>query len=71
MENEGDNVGVVGAVVETCCGVVDVDMVVGAVAVEEDEEEIDAEEVVAAAGTGAVVFDLGAQLAPAAAAVPV
>ena len=64
MEVEGDNVG---AVVEAGCGVVDVDIVVGAAAVEEDEdeEEVNAEEVVATvAGTGAVVFVLGTQLAP-------
>ena len=73
VEMEGDDVDVVGAIVETGCGVVDVEMVVGAVAAVEgdEEEEVDAEEVVAAAGTGGVVFDLGTQLAPAVAAVPV
>ena len=45
-------------------------MVVGAAAVEEDEEKVDVEDVVAAAGTDAVDLVLGTQLAPAAA-VPV
>ena len=67
VDVEGDSVDGVGAVVEAGCGVVDVAMVVGAAAV---EEEVDVEEVVAAAGTGAVVFVLGTQLAPAVA-VPV
>ena len=85
MEGEGDNVDAVGAIVEAGCGVVDVATVVGVAAVEEEaeaeeeeeeegeeeEEEVDTEEVVATvAWTGAVVFVLGTQLAPAAA-VPV
>ena len=66
VEVEGDNVDAVGAVVEAGCGVVDVAMVVGAAAVG-DEEEVDMmEEVVALAGTGAVVFVLETQLPPAA-----
>ena len=71
VEVEGDNVDGVGAVVEAGCGVVDVAIVVGAAAFEDEEEEVDVEEVVATvAETGAVVFVLGTQLGPAAA-VPV
>lgn len=39
VEDEGDNVDAVGAVVEGGCGVVDVATVVGTAAVEENKEE--------------------------------